>query len=155
MNMSYTITNVEIYKAIALEAYEEMVNIDSSLKTPKADGSGGFIIKYDPDHNSFKKSMIVVVFTGMWLEALLHLEIVKKHGEKEFKKVDRKYTYEEKLKMVGISSADLLDKVKRLRKTRKELVHEKAFLDNGEIKKAQEEAVLANEVMNEIIGQFY
>lgn len=153
MNMSFKITNIETYKAIALEAYEEMINLDSSSKTPKADGSDGFIIKYDPEHKSFKKSMIVVVFTGMWLEALLHLKIVKIHGESEFKKVDRKYSYEEKLKMIGVSSTDLLNKVKRLRETRKELVHEKAFLDNGEIKKAQQEAVLANEVMNEIIVQ--
>ena len=149
----YTITNVEIYKAIALEAYEEMVSLDSSSKKPKGDGSDGFVVNYDPEHKSFKKSIIVVVFTGMWLESFLHMMIVQKHGIDEFRKVDRKYNYEKKLKMIGISSTDLLDKVKRLRGTRKELVHEKAFLDNGKIKKAQDEAVLANEIMNEIIRQ--
>jgi len=126
--MNLAITNVKIYEAIAQEAFDEMIELDSSSRTPKNDESDGFIIKYDPTHKCFKKSMIVVVFTGMWLEALLHLEIVKALGESEFNRVDRIKTYEEKLKMLGISDSILLNNVKNFRKTRKELVHEKAFL---------------------------
>lgn len=151
--MSIVHTNVEIYKAIAEDAYEEMILIDSSSSTPREDGADGFIIKYDPEHRSFKKSMIVVVFTGMWLEALLHLEIVKKLGETEFKKVDRKKTYEQKLELLGIINPELLGKVKKFRETRKELVHEKAFLENSQIKTAQNEATLAKEIMHEISKQ--
>lgn len=151
--MNIVHTNIEVYRAIAEDAFEEMIQLDSSSRRRKDDGSNGFIITYDPEHKSFKKSMIVVVFTGMWLEALLHQEIVKKYGEEEFKKVDRKKTYEQKLALLGIHDQELMDKVKRFRETRKELVHEKAFLDEGLIKTAQKEANVANEVMSGITEQ--
>lgn len=151
--MNIVHTNIEVYRAIAEDAFEEMIQLDSSSRRPKDDGANGFIITYDPEHKSFKKSMIVVVFTGMWLEALLHQEIVKKYGEAEFKKVDRKKTYEQKLALLGIHDQELMDKVKRFRETRKELVHEKAFLDEGQIKTAQKEANVANEVMSGITEQ--
>ncbi|WP_251977334.1 hypothetical protein [Salinicola avicenniae] len=107
------------------------------------------MIKYDPNHNSFKQSMIVVVFTGMWLEALLHQEIVFKHGVEVFKKYDFK-SYREKLALLGIADTDLLDSVDSFKATRKELVHEKAFFDSGEIKVAQKEAELAHKIMESI-----
>lgn len=152
--MNLVITNISIYEAIAQEAFDEVIDLDTSLRTPKNSGSGGFIFEYDPTYKSFKKSMIVVVFTGIWLEAFLHLEIVKAFGESEFKKVDRTKSYEEKLEIIGINDSELLKKVNNFRETRRELVHEKAFMDKGEIKKAQEEATLANEVMREIINNY-
>ncbi len=118
-------------------------------RTPKNDGSNGYIVKYDPTHNSFKQTMIVVVFTGMWLEAVLHQQIVAKHGEDKFKKYDFK-SYREKLILLGVSSPEILDKTDLFKATRKELVHEKAFFDSGEIKVAQQEAELANQVMSSV-----
>ena len=58
-------SNVSIYKEIVEEAYSKMCFLSDEGKTPKDDGSGGYIIKYDPTHSSFKQSMVVVVFTGM------------------------------------------------------------------------------------------
>lgn len=147
-------TNIEIYSAIATEAFEEMRKLDSKAIKPKESGSG-FIITYDREHKSFKNAMIVIVFTGMWLGALLHQEIVKKHGQAEFKKVDKKFNYEQKLKKLGFSDESLLSNVMLFRETRKELVHEKAFLESGNIKKAQEEANLANEIMRDIAQQLH
>ena len=40
---------------------------------------------YDPGQTSFKQSMISIVFTGIWLEALMHLLIVRRYGENKFK----------------------------------------------------------------------
>jgi hypothetical protein len=139
------ITNISIYKAIAEDAFENTIEAEKQQRTPKADGTG-WIIKYDPNHVSFKNSIISVVFTGMWLEALTHLLIVQKFGEKKFREYDFK-SNEEKLKLLGISDGGLLEKVKRFRETRKELVHEKAHFDDGTIKTAQEEARLAHEIM--------
>jgi len=145
------ITNISTYKAIAEDAYESIIEADNRQRTPKPDGSG-WIIQYDPNHLSFKNSMIAVVFTGMWLEALTHLQIIKKFGEDKFREYDFK-SYEEKLNLLGVSDSDLLAKVKRFRETRKELVHEKSNLDDGTIKTAQEEARLAHEIMVDITAK--
>ena len=146
------VTNVEIYKAIADEAYQEMVQLMEAGRRPKLDGSAGWIITYDPSHASFKKAMISLVFTGMWLEALMHLLIVRKFGEAKFKEYDFK-AYEEKLKLLGITDKELLDSVSRFRAVRKALVHEKAHFDDGEIKTAQSEAENAHQMLHAIHAQ--
>lgn len=74
-------TNIAIYKAIADEAHKEMVQLMEAGRRPKPDGSAGWIFTHDPNHTSFKQSLISIVFTGMWLEALLHLLIVKNTGK--------------------------------------------------------------------------
>ncbi|WP_145999092.1 hypothetical protein [Oceanicoccus sp. KOV_DT_Chl] len=142
-------SNASIYKEIAEEAYSKMCLLLKKGRTPKDDGSGGYIIKYDDTHNSFKQSMIVVVFTGMWLEAILHQLIVSRHGNDQFKKYDFK-PYREKLVLLGVSDSEILDKVDLFKATRKELVHEKAFFDSGEIKVAQKEAELAHQVISSV-----
>ena len=150
---SIVITNIEIYKAIADEAYQKMVQLMEAGRPPKPDGSAGRTIIYDPNQNSFKQSMISIVFTGMWLESLIHLLIVKKHGKEKFKEYDFK-SYEEKLQLLGCTDQKLLDRVLRFRKTRKSLVHEKAHLDDGEIKLAQDEAENAHQILICIHGHF-
>ncbi|ACD89734.1 hypothetical protein Clim_0648 [Chlorobium limicola DSM 245] len=143
------ITNVEIYKAVANEAYEDMVLLSESGRRLKSDGSAGFIITYDPTHASFKKAMISLVFTGMWLEALMHLLIVRQFGEAKFKEYDFK-SYEEKLKLLGVEDKQLLDRTSRFRVIRKALVHEKAHFDDGEMKTAQSEAKNAHQMLQAI-----
>lgn len=149
--MSFLFTNINIYREIAEDACEAMWELDKVGRTPKNDGSGGYVLNYDPDRRSFKNAMVVIVFTGMWLEALLHQIIVDIHGEDKFNKVDRSFNYERKLELIGVTDSTLLGKVKRFRESRKELVHEKAHFDAGVIKVAQEEATLASEVMREIL----
>jgi len=147
------ITNIEIYKTIADEAYQKMVQLMEAGRPPKPDGSAGQTIIYEPNQNSFKQSMISIVFTGMWFESLIHLLIVKKHGKEKFKEYDFK-SYEEKLQLLGCTDQKLLDRVLRFRKTRKSLVHEKAHLDDGEIKWAQDEAENAHQILICIHGHF-
>lgn len=141
-------SNVAIYEQIVRESYAEMVAIAENGKTPKEDGSG-FVIKYDSSHSSFKKSMIVVTFSGMWLEAIFHLFMVKNHSKNQFSKYE-KDSYKEKLKRMGISDSDVLNSAERFQKTRNELIHEKAFMDKGEIKLAQSEAEIAYKIVDHV-----
>lgn len=146
-------TNVSIYKMIAEEAYQKMVQSIEAGRLPKPDGSVGWIITYDPNQTSFKQAMISLVFTGMWLEALMHLLIIKGYGKKIFKEYDSKL-YEEKLKLLGCTDQKLLASVTRFRKVRKSMVHEKAYFDDGEIKWAQNEAKNAHELIVAISEHF-
>ena len=132
-------TNVSTYRAIAIEAFEAMQELVESGRQPKGDGSPGWILQFDPNQKSFKQAMIVIVFTGMWLEALLHLLIVRDHGEAKFREVDYK-SYEEKLRLVGIDDNSILEAGKRFKTARKTLVHEKAHFDTGATQVAQDEA---------------
>jgi hypothetical protein len=139
-------TNVAVYKTIAEDSYRKMVESIEEGRRSKPDGSPGWIITYDPDQTSFKHAMILIVFTGMWLEAVTYLLIVKKYGKDKFIEFDYK-TYEEKLILLGCSAQGLLKSVKRFRETRKPLVHEKANLDDGEIKWAQKETENAHDIL--------
>ena len=108
---------------------------------------------FDPEQTSFKQAMIATVFTCIWLEATLQLLIVDKFGRNCFREVD-KDPYETKLQLLGCEDEELLKKAVRLRRARRELVHEKAhseFNDRGEftgaLRTAQEEAANARAVM--------
>lgn len=146
-------TNITIYRAIANEAYQKMVQLMEAGRRRKPDGSPGWIITYDPNQTSFKQSMISLVFTGMWLEGFLHLLIVKRYGKSKFKEYDFK-SYEEKLDLLGCTEKELLDRVSRFRKIRKSLVHEKAYFDNGDIWRAQNEAENTHEMLASIHQYF-
>jgi hypothetical protein len=132
-------TNVSTYKAIATEAFETMQELIESGRRPKEDGSLDWILQFDPNQKSFQQAMIAIVFSGMWLEALLHLIIVRDHGEEKFREFDFK-SYEEKRRLVGIDDTSILEAAARFRRARKELVHEKAYFDTGETKTAQDES---------------
>jgi hypothetical protein len=148
----FVVTNVSTYKAIAIGAHTEMHEHINSGRRPKDDGSPGWIITFDPEQKSFKQAMISIVFTGMWLEALLHLLIVRDHGEKKFKEYDFK-SYADKLRLLGCSDKPVLDAAEKFRKCRKELVHEKAYLDSGEVRRAQDEADNARQLLLAIDSQ--
>ena len=152
MNSS-VITNITVYEAIAEDAHQKMHELIDSGRRPKPDGSPGWIVSWDPYQASFKQAMIVIVFIGIWLEALMHLLIVRGHGEQKFKEYDFK-TYEEKLRLLDVSDQQIIDRVTRFRKTRKVLVHEKAHFDDGEILWAQKEADNAHELLVALREQF-
>lgn len=144
-------TNVDVYEQIVKEHYASMVADIDNGSTPKKDGSGD-IVKYDPTHASFKKSMIVITFTGMWLEAMFHQFMVKYKSKNQFNKHDSD-SYKEKLKLMGISDSSTLDSIEKFQKTRNELIHEKAFMDKGEIKLAQNEAEVAYKIIDHVSNQ--
>jgi hypothetical protein len=109
----------------------------NSSRRPRSDG--GWIISYDPDRQSFKAACITIMFAGVWLETAAHLAFVQLRGLAEAKRFDRE-TYERKLTILGCTDRETIARGKRLRLSRNELVHEKAFLDSGQIRVAHEEA---------------
>lgn len=141
-------SNVLVYQQIVQENYAEMVADINNGRTPKEDGSG-YIIKYDYTQASFKKSMIIVTFTGMWLEAIFHQFMVKVHSKNQFNK-HNKDSYKEKLELMGISNSEILNSAEKFQKTRNELIHEKAFMDRGEIKLAENEAEAAYKIIEHV-----
>lgn len=149
--MAYS--NVSIYKEIVNEAFSKMHSLNEESRTPKEDGSNGYIIKYDKSQISFKNSMIVVVFSGMWLEAFFHHEMIKQYSKNQFNNNSNK-SYKEKLKLIGINESGILDRVENFQQTRNELIHEKAFLDKGVIKIAQNEAEQAHEIIEYVSNSF-
>lgn len=149
----FVLTNAEVYRTIADEAYQKMVQSIEAGRRPKPDGSAGWIVTYDPDQTSFKQAMVSLVFTGMWLEAMMHLLIVKAHGKDRFNEYDFK-SYEEKLTLLGCTDAELLNSVSRFRKARRALVHEKAHFDDGEIRWVQKEAENAHGLLAAIYERF-
>ncbi len=148
----FIFTNVGLYKVIADEAYEEMIEAMKIGRRPKPEGHAGYILSYDPRQTSFKKAMVSIVFTGMWLEALTHLLIVARFGETKFKEYDRR-AYEDKLSLLGIADKELLDSVSKFRVARKSLIHEKAHFDDRKIKTAQSEAENAHHILHAIHDQ--
>ena len=150
-------TNVHIFGAIADAAYERMSeDMDRNVR-PMLDRSPGTIKTFDPEQKSFKDAMISVVFGCVWLEALLHLLIVRLFGRECFKKVDRRLSYGEKLPLLGCVDDQLLEWTRQLQGSRRQLVHEKALLEftdegvfTGEVKTAQDEAENARRVMVEV-----
>jgi hypothetical protein len=150
----YIHTSWPAYKEIADDAYKKMVELDETDCTPRTDGKG-WTSKYDPEHKSFKQALISIVFTAMWLEAILHILIVKYHGKKTFK--DHDYdSYEKKLVFLGCDNQDLLNRVTKFRNTRRTLLHEKAYDDDlYDIRIAQDEAENAQEIRNAIHYYFF
>ena len=149
--MSRVFTNIQIFEAIAKEAYLKMIEFMKQGCRPKL--NGGYINKYDPKHASFKQAMIVIVFVGIWLESYTHLLIFERHGLESCKKYDREI-YEEKLKILKIMDKNLLDCVTRFRESRNMLIHEKAHLGNVGIRTAQDEAENAYQIFCKINDLF-
>ena len=155
------LTNVGIFRSIADDAYRQMsTDMDAHLRAV-AEGSDVVVKTFDSEQLSFKQAMISVVFTCIWLEATLHLLIVGKCGRKGYtNKVDGS-GYVAKLKLLDCRDEELLSNVERLRKARRELVHEKAHCEfndagefTGELRGAQDEAENARAVMLAVEKRF-
>lgn len=102
-------TNVRFFYEIAKESYEVMKDEFDSHRRPKPGGEPGWILTWDPDHKSFKKAFVTIVFCGVWFEAVLHLLIVKHKGVEVFKKYDRTSSYEGKLELLGCTDKSIIE----------------------------------------------
>lgn len=120
------LSNANVYLAIAEEALAQSKQLDEASQRPKPDGQPGFVKTYDPEHASFKRSLVAMVFAGIYLEALLYIVGTDKLGKDEYMKIDRKH-YEEKLRVLGVTDTETLTTCKRFREARNDLVHEKAI----------------------------
>ena len=147
-------TNLSTFFAIASESLKRMEVLNESGRRPKPDGEPGWIISYDPDQKSFKEALATIVFSGIYLEALLHLLIVKEHGLSVFKKYDRKKTDADKLSLLGCTDASIINACNHFKVVRKEIVHEKAHLDSKIIRYAQDEAAKSFKLIQSINTHF-
>lgn len=139
-------SNLATYRAIAEEANAEAQSLWLAARTPKPDGSPGFVIAYDPSRRSFKQSLIAIAFASIYFEALLFIVGTQRLKERWDRKMDHSL-YEEKLTALGVTERDLLASAGRLRLSRKDLVHEKAAplgeVASSELRWAHEEAAHA------------
>jgi len=147
-------TNTRVFYKIAKEAYGAMDKDLNSSRRPKPNNDPGWIITYDPDQKSFKNAFITIVFCGVFLESLLHLLIVERKGLDIFMKYDRNKTYEDKLQLLGCDDQSILGMCRHYRDARREVVHEKAHLDNEKYRVAQKEAAYAMDLINKIVTHF-
>ena len=146
-------TNVRIFAEIAEAAHQRMYQAISEFTIGSEQNKSKSIKVFDPAQTSFKEALVSIIFTCMWLEATLHLLIVRDLGRKRFRQMDS-WSYERKLRELKCADEQLLDRVCRLRETRRELVHEKAQFEYddtgafvGQLKLAQEEADNARDVL--------
>lgn len=155
--MTGVVTNLSVYLAISEEALAESVRLFETGRTRKANGEPGYVIAWDPEHKSFKQSLIAIAFAGMYLEALLSLVGNARLGKILYNKISHT-TYEEKLSLLGVYDLSSLASCKRFRTARNDLMHEKAVdlgaLVVADIRMAQEEAVFGLEFVKSIRSNF-
>jgi len=139
-------SNIDVYLAIAVDAAAESRRLLDRGMTPSPSGQPGHVVAFDPGRGSFKQSLIAIAFAGMYLEALLGRVGRERLGRDLYEKLDRKTSYEEKLRLLGVYDSTLLANCKRFREARNDLVHEKgvdlAALPSKEWRVAQDEAEL-------------
>ncbi len=138
-------TNARVYFNIAREAVDRIKKDREENIHPKPNGKPGFVIKFDPDQRSFKDALVAIVFSGVYIDAILHILIHKKLGADKCRALDYK-TYEQKLQALGCADTELLNDIQNFRKARREVVHEKAFFDDDSFRIAQEEALFSLDV---------
>jgi len=119
-------TNQKIYLNIAEEALAELERLTDQGRRPMSNGQQGYIVTYDPDRKSFKQAFIAIVFSCIYLEALLFAVGTKLYGRTEWSKsVNDRLPYEKKLPRLGVNDAELISESEYLRELRKEIIHEK------------------------------
>jgi hypothetical protein len=118
-------SNLHIYLSLAQNALRTAKRFTTAHRKPRPDGQPGYIITYDPKQKSFKHSLIAIVFAGIYFEALVYIEGVRLLGKSKYKKISNA-KYEVKLRALGMDDKSLLENCERFRKSRNDLVHEKA-----------------------------
>lgn len=143
------LTNVRAYREVVEESHATMLETMRKQCRPKVNGDPGRIITFDPSKKAFKQAMICIVFAGMWLEAELHIQLGWRCGKDVAKDADRK-SWEEKLRTLGVVDEALLKKVGEFRRSRKDLVHEKAFFSQDILSTAEDSAEQAYHVVERV-----
>jgi hypothetical protein len=139
-------SNIQTFLEIAENANAEAQRLLQSKRSPKPDGSAGYVVLFDPARQSFKQSLIAIAFAGIYFEALAFIVGTSTFGSKWERDLDKKW-YETKLLELGISDEGLIQSAKRLRLSRNDLLHEKAHplekISITEIRRAQTESAHA------------
>jgi hypothetical protein len=122
-------TNAAIFESIVEDSYTLMLKLIESGRTPKE--GGGYILKYDPGHQSIKEAFKVLLFVGATIEAIWHQKAVELKSKSFAEKKDKECkSVPLKLAALGIEDQVLLEKVRAYYSVRREIVHEKAHLNS-------------------------
>lgn len=119
------ISNKESFLSVAREAHQEMTRLFEEGRTPKPDGSQGYIVKLDLKQRSFKNALVAVTFAGIYFEALTYF-VARQISKSKATRVD-KAGYHDKLVELGVTDWSLLQAAETFRINRNDLVHEKAI----------------------------
>ncbi|WP_028301336.1 hypothetical protein [Oceanospirillum beijerinckii] len=140
--------------AIEQIIFESQALMNRSLekgRTPKE--GGGFILKYDPNHTSFKEALKVLVFVGAALESIWHQKAVELKSKTFAEKADRECkSVPSKFESIGLTEKSLLDSMSDYYTVRRQLIHEKAHQSKFQktIFNAQSEANRAVELLKSV-----
>jgi hypothetical protein len=121
------ISNMDTYLSIARESHSEMERLFNAARSPKPDGSPGYIITYDPNSGSFKQALITIAFSAMYFEALTYFTARKRFSKTKAADICGMW-YENRLEPLGITDKPLTDRAKLFRLARNDLIHEKAII---------------------------
>jgi hypothetical protein len=149
-NNNFLISNVSVFYSIAQTASRRSKELTEQAKTPMPGEPGRFVIKWDPGQEGFKNAFVAIVFSGVYLDALLNIEGARRLGEDKYRKLYMQ-KYEDRLKALDVTDAQLLIDCEKFRGIRNEVTHEKAIfadpltgvmtsLGSMEISTAQEDA---------------
>lgn len=119
------ISNQEAFLSVAREAHQEMRRLVEEGRTPKPDGSPGYIVTLDPQQSSFKQALIAMAFAGIYFEAHTYF-VARLQSKSQAEKVDRA-GYRDKLVALGVTDDELLAAAESFRQDRNHLIHEKAM----------------------------
>ncbi len=130
-------TNLQTFLEIAKDSQAKSKELLEAARKPMPGQEGRYVTTLDPDQKSFKYALIAIAFSGVYLDALLYIEGLRRFencSEKFLKDFDR-MTYEKKLEMMSITDQELLAACKRFRDSRNDLIHEKAlfFEESGKL----------------------
>lgn len=119
-----------------------MRRLDEQSRSPKSDGSDGYVVVWDPQRRSFKQALIAVAFAGVYFEALTYF-VARQQSKSQARKVDSA-AYREKLIALKVTDELLLQAAESFRQDRNDLMHEKAApaeeMDWSQARKAQQSA---------------
>jgi len=121
----FIVTSLGVIESIVFESQELMNNHLDEGRTPKE--GGGFILKYDPSHKSFKEALKVIVFVGAALESMWHQKAVELKSKTFAEKADRECkSVPLKFECIGLSEEAVLNAMNNYYNVRRQIVHEKA-----------------------------
>lgn len=121
----FIVTSLGVIESIVFESQELMNNYLDEGRTPKE--GGGFILKYDPSHKSFKEALKVIVFVGAALESMWHQKAVELKSKTFAEKADRECkSVPLKFECIGLSEEAVLNAMNNYYNVRRQIVHEKA-----------------------------
>lgn len=145
------VTSLGVIESIIFESQELMNNYLEEGRTPKE--GGGYILKYDPGHKSFKEALKIIVFVGAALESMWHQKAVALKSKTFAEKADRECkSVPLKYECIGLSEAAVLDAMGKYYNVRRQIVHEKAHESKFQksIFNAQSEANKAVELLKSV-----